>query len=487
MHTYLAIFKRDASLHPFNIPMPLIIGVMALLIFTLGTSASIEAGLVWLSLFMVSMTLFSCVKIVDDLSLSSSHNMAYLLPNFKQYQFIYGLGLCGLAAVISSVVLAKSVVGFICYVVLIMCCISCLFLLVNRAVTKTVAVFVLGMMLLGGWLNIYVQKGVFKQWLHEFDVFLSVLSSWQILLLLISLLMITVLNFNISHRRYLKPQEINPSHAPTAWKTVEMQNGLRTRQIQISNLIPDKVIASIRDMTHKMDGLFIFGLANKKLENAIYTDLRYANSAGSVWLLAIVVGACALLFDLVFGHQDYATVLILVYVATLFLWSNILSSLDFLRARKNMPYLWLMSDSKNRQRFMARLLVMHILRFVKTIIVALLIVSLVALLMVCLTEGIQAGSAMFFAMMKVGITIMLCSSLLQLSFTIWITKILPYSMGTRYLTSFFTLLNFVLLGITFYYSVEYSIFYALSYLLTGVVILGASTVAWVRKGLEFAG
>ena len=487
MHTYLAIFRRDATLHPFNIPMPLIIGVMALLIFSLGTSASTETGMVWVRLFMVSMTFFSCVKIVDDLSLSSSHNMAYLLPSFKHFQFKYSLALCGLSAVFSAALLASSLLIFIGLFAFLLCLVSMFFLLVNRAVTKTIAWFVLCMMLLGGWLNISAQKDMFKQWLHEFDVFLSMLSSWQILLLVISLLVISFFNLRLSYRRYLKPQEINPSHAPTAWKTIEMQNGLRTRQIQISNLIPDKVIASIRDMTHKMDGLFIFDLANKKLENAIYTDLRHANSAGSVWLLAIVVVACALLFDLVFGHQDYATVLILVYVATLFLWSNILSSLDFLRARKNMPYLWLMSDSKNRQRFMTRLLVMHILRFVKTIIVALLIVSLVALLMVSLTEGIQAGSAMFFAMMKVGITIMLCSSLLQLSFTIWITKILPYSMGTRYLTSFFTLLNFVLLGITFYYSVEYSIFYALSYLLTGVVILGASTVAWLRKGLEFAG
>ena len=478
MQAYLAIFKRDASLHLFGIPPVVWCTIFVSLTFDNNGSGFLDVFWPIKELFFLTLSLVTTAIIVDNLGLSHSHSLAFTLPHFKRLQFNYSVGLSLVCAILFAWIIADSVNGFMVWLSTAILVVSLAFLLANTASFKWLAIVWLGAIFFATLSGSLDEKSLFGYRYSQLRMLIDQLNTEILLFFVLILSGLSVFNFYLGRCRYVKTKlELDSSLAPNTWKTMEMQKGLRTQQIQISNLLPKNVLNSIRKITHSLDAYVSFGQDNLALKQAVYGDQRQVNSAGSVWLMALVVSAFSLLSHFIFDRTDYAITAIMIYFSLLVLWCNIITALDYLRSKPTLAYLWLWTGSQDRKAYMTTLLLLLLKRLFMTVLVALVIVCAAALLI--------GGGRLSLTLMLIGIAILICGSLLQFTLTIWISQNFNYSMRTRQLVAWLTLFNFVILGGVTYYSVEGSYFYGISFIVFAIAVLTLNINSWRNNGLEF--
>jgi hypothetical protein len=262
MQAYLAIFKRDAQLQPLNIPMPIFL-VLVLIVLLLLTNTVVTGILL----------LFGCIfcstLMVNELKAVHSHQLAFILPQFKAIQFNYCLALCVLMAITTGVLIASDIGEMIFWVMFTMFVMSLSFLLVNhRAVLVTLS-FTISVLLFIIVLTLIDGTTLIKYIVRFVATVFSIFGEAKIWVAALILGLISWFNVDNSRSRYMHYRQYQEQDLPKNWQPTTAL--AKTEDVSVTSiLLPHKFYRAVVQVREGINSWLQYGSDSSFLSQATH-------------------------------------------------------------------------------------------------------------------------------------------------------------------------------------------------------------------------
>jgi hypothetical protein len=472
MKQYWAIMKRDYGASGGStlwLPAPL----YGVLFASLSTwFVDIQA---W---YFLGLTLLGTYFLLDNLSLAQGHNLGFLAPDYKVYQFNYSTSLVFISSTITCSVFSDSFYEFFVSLSLLWLFTSLMFFLVNKKIWKLIGFCVFLTHFLVWILMIYLGRAetIFTYLLKIYASVWSVLSIPIIgITTSIICLALSYKSFLIAKRNYLKPKEYDPALAPTTWKAHNKNSNFNVLQLFENAKWTSKT-------WDKIEGRILFGLNIGRHEDLLYLGLFGARTHRGI--LKFILGLLFIIFliPMLFAKDINLEAMLIPICIFMLFYLVVLSSvisLEWITNRNSISELWLLDASKNRPRYMLKLAILFAERIGR--------VSLVSCIAFILLATIISGVKGLMVVGVVALGGVILSLLLQMAYVLFVTTKVKSTGWLRYITFVFTGINFVGWLSVMYFSIDQNNYWILM-LAVGVAlsICSASIKYWCRYDKELA-
>jgi len=477
MKQYLAIIKRDyaaTGAETFWLPAPIMAVLVASLLTWLmaSTFENLNAH------YFLGLTLLCAYRILADLDLSQAHNLGFLAPNFKAYQFNYSTALVFISCLITCAVFSDSVYQFYVSAGLFWFLISLMFFFVKKVIWE-LAWAILWLIVLLVWFSM-VYSG---QPENIFSLLSAIYSSvWSVLA--IPFIGITISSvclalsfrgFLLAKARYLKPKEYNSGLAPRTWQQHNKTSDFNPLQLLANAFGSSKT-------WNKLESRILFGLDLGRHEDLLYLGLFGARTHRYLLKLLFGIVAIVLLVPLLFANDlNQQAILIPISMFMLFYLVVVCSviSLEWIANRHSISELWLRDASKTRARYMLKLAMLFAERIGRVSFLS----SLAFLLLATLVSDMK-GVVLVGSLALAGVIL---SLLLQTTYVLFVTLKVKNTGWLRYITILFTTINFAgWLSLLFFSASQKSYWVMALAIALAITLCFASIKYWCNYAMELA-
>jgi len=433
MKQYLAIVKRDygaSSATTFWLPTPIFSVLWACLLTWWMASTGMEIK----GWYFFGLTLLCAYRILSDLDLSHAHNLGFLAPDYKVYQFNYSTSLVFISSIITCVIFSDSFYEFLVCSCLLWLFISLMFFFVKKEIWQLawVTVCATNALVLIFSISFGQTESIYTFFPKTYTNVWSVLSIPSIGLTASCIgLAISYKSFLIAKRNYLKPKEYNAGLAPIRWKQHRKNSNFNVLQLFTNSKWSSKT-------WDKVESRILFGLDLGRHEDLLYLGLFGARVHS--YLLKFILGTLLLLFVLPLSfakevNQEAILIPICIFMLFYLIVLCTVISLEWITNRKSIADLWLLDMSKNRASYMLKVALLFAERIGR--------VSLFSCTAFLLLATIISGVKGLLVVGMVAITGVVLSLLLQMTYVLWVSITVKHTGWLRYITVLFTGINFV--------------------------------------------
>ncbi|MFT6910687.1 MAG: hypothetical protein ACJAS1_007420 [Oleiphilaceae bacterium] len=477
MKQYLAIMKRDygaSGATTFWLPTPIFSVLCACLLTWWMASTGMEIK----GWYFFGLTLLCAYRILSDLDLSHAHNLGFLAPDYKVYQFNYSTSLVFISSIITCVIFSDSFYEFLVCSCLLWLFISLMFFFVKKEIWQLAWVIVCATnaIVLIFSISFGQTESIYTFFPKTYTNVWSVLSIPSIGLTASCIgLAISYKSFLIAKSNYLKPKEYNAGLAPIRWKQHRKNSNFNVFQLFTNAKWMSKTWGKLESRT-------LFGLDIGRHEDLLYRGLfgARAHSALLIFLSGFIF--IILLLPTFFTtdvNQEAVLIPICIFMLFYLIVVSSVISLEWINNRNSISELWLWNASKNRPRYMFKLAMLFAERIARVSFLS----CFAFLLLATLISGVK-GLMVVGIVALGGVTL---SLLLQMTYVLLVTLKVKHIGWLRYITALFTGINFAGWLSAVFFSIQQKNYWILITVIgVALVICIASIKYWCRYDKELA-